>query len=104
VALTIATEGHGPTRLANGWDPPRAAAYVAPSRAPLHTPPRHQLGTHSRPDAAHTAPPRGRLWVARAVANPPASPIVVKSGEGSLGTVAQTRRRPECLLELAVLG
>ncbi len=93
MALTIATEGHGPTRFASGWDPPRAAPYVVPSTAPLHAPARRQLGMQSRPEAAHTRPPRGRLWVARAVANPPASPRVVKRGEGSRGTVAQTRRR-----------
>jgi len=91
-ALTIATEGHGPTRLARGWDPPRAAAYAAPRARPGHSPARRQLGAQSRPEAAQITPPSGRLWVARATAKPPAKPAVVNSGEGSFGTAVQARR------------
>ena len=69
-----------------------APAYAALSRTARQGPALRQPGTHRSPAVAHTTPPSGRFRVARAAANPPAKPMVVTNGEGSLGIASELRR------------
>lgn len=57
-AVTAATDGHAPIRLASGCEPPIAATYNALSAAAAAGPDaRYQSRPHQTPAAANSAPP-----------------------------------------------
>jgi hypothetical protein len=70
-AVTTATEGHAPMRLARGCEPPTTATYAAARlAAAAGSDARHQSCAHQAPAAANSAPPRSRRPVRRATRNP----------------------------------
>ena len=81
-AVTAATDGHAPMRLASGCEPPIAARYSALSPAATPGPDvRYQSRAHQAPAAANSAPPSSRRPLQRATANPPTSPTAATAEE-----------------------
>ena len=73
-AVTTATDGHAPMRLARGCEPPIAATYTALRLAAAAARARYQSRADQAPAAANSAPPRSRRPVRRATRIPPARP------------------------------
>jgi hypothetical protein len=67
-----------PTFLASGWDSPKAPRYPALRATVVAGPLRaSQLRPARTPAAASTTPPIGRTPVARAICQPPISPVAI---------------------------
>ena len=85
-AVTTATDGHAPMRLARGCEPPIAATYTALRLAAAAGPDaRYQSRAHQAPAAANSAPPRSRRPVRRATRNPPARPRAATAEDRDVG-------------------
>lgn len=85
-AVTTATDGHAPMRLARGCEPPIAARYTALRLAAAAGPEaRYQSRAHQAPAAANSAPPSSRRPVCRATRNPPARPRAATADDRDVG-------------------